>query len=350
MRPPWPAAPLKLAPVVLVLAALANCGRPEPPRRAFYYWQTRFQLSTEDAALLTQLAARQVYLRFFDVDWDPDSQQPMPIAPCQIVSVPSELDIVPVVFLRHRVFQHTSPAGVKRLAQNVWTKVSAIARPHHLPIGEIQVDCDWTDSTRDGFFSFTARLREIAAAQGVSLSATLRLHQIKYHRRTGVPPADRVTLMFYNIGRIDQAAERMSIYNRADALRYTRHLSGYPLPLDIALPVFSWTIHSRQGRVINLLSGVSESDLQTTEGFHSPSPGLYRAGPSFFFRGSYILSGDEMRVEAVTPALALEAARLAADALPRQTPRRTVTLFDLNDRRAGVFSPEDYEAIYRCFD
>ena len=100
-------------------------------------------------------------------------------------------------------------------------------------IKEIQIDCDWTDSTRNRFFRFTRTLGKLAHAEHSLISATIRLHQIKYFERTGIPPVDRGVLMFYNMGKLAAASERSSIFNTEDAEKYTSRLSQYPLPMDL---------------------------------------------------------------------------------------------------------------------
>ena len=48
------------------------------------------------------------------------------------------------------------------------------------------------------------------------MSATIRLHQVKYRADTGVPPVDRGMLMAYNLLPPDQAGERSSILDNRE--------------------------------------------------------------------------------------------------------------------------------------
>jgi hypothetical protein len=89
------------------------------------------------------------------------------------------------------------------------------------------------------------------------LSATIRLHQYKFPDRTGVPPADRGLLMFYNTGDIHDPDEPNSIFQPAAAEKYLHGAPPrYPLPLDVALPVFSWTLIYRDGDLWKIVPGV----------------------------------------------------------------------------------------------
>jgi hypothetical protein len=45
-------------------------------------------------------------------------------------------------------------------------------------VKEIQIDCDWTLKTEKKYFDFLAQLRQLAKEKGLSISATIRLHQL----------------------------------------------------------------------------------------------------------------------------------------------------------------------------
>jgi hypothetical protein len=340
-----------MIPAVLIVAGLDGCAKREPIQRAFYYWKTRFELSPGQIQLLRQLGVGRLFIRFFDVGWDETAGQAIPVAPCQFerAAVPPA-GIVPVIYLQNRVFLQLPPGQVPALARRVWRKTTAMAAANGMAFRELQLDCDWTAQTRAAYFALVEQIRRNCSGAGVTLSATVRLHQVKYPDRTGLPPVDRVTLMFYNMGRIRAGDGPMSIYNSADARRYAASIAGYPLPMDLALPAFGWTIHSRGGRVLALLSEIGQADLEGSGPFVRLTADRYRSGQSFFLHGAYIQEGDELRVEAVGPELALEAARLAASSMRAAEGPTTVTLFDLNERSMGRYRPEEYEKIYRCFD
>jgi hypothetical protein len=71
---------------------------------------------------------------------------------------------------------------------------------------------------------------------------------VKYRERTGVPPVDRGMLMFYNMGRFSADPEARAIFDLESARRYLARISSYPLPLDLALPMWSWTVAPRSLR------------------------------------------------------------------------------------------------------
>ena len=345
-RPPasWP---LLLLAVLLGGLGCAACSPAGGPRRAFYHWKTVFAPTGEEKALLTRHHIDRLYIRLFDVDWHQASGKPLPEGRCRFdTPVPPGIEIVPVVYLTNAVFLN-EPAP-KALAQKVWKLTRAMSESAGFIFGEMQVDCDWTDTTRAPFFEFCTALRALCRAKEVKLSATIRLHQVKYRSRTGTPPVDRGLVMFYNVGAVEARPRRTSIFNAEDAARYTPWLKSYPLPVDAALAIFSWAVHARDGQVVGLLEKVSATDLHEAPGLREKAPGLYVATVSAFFHGRYLRQGDTLALESMTPARALESARMLAAHLPPD-PDRTLALFDIDEKNVRDYAPQDLDALFRCF-
>lgn len=339
-------------PAVFLLAAVllptaAGCARAPATRRAFYYWRTVFALTAGEKAVLRDHGIGRLYLRFFDVTWDAASNRALPAGRLAWRdAAPPGIEIVPVVFLRNEVFGlEPDPAG---LAGRVWKLAGSLAAGAGVSFRELQVDCDWTDGTRAAFFTFCRALKTLGAASGTRLSVTVRLHQVKYRNRTGVPPADRALLMFYNVGRIEAAPARSSIFNPEDAARYAPFLDGYPLPLDAALAVFSWAVHGREGRVVGLIEKVGAPDLDARPFLRRTAPGRWTASEPAFFRGAYLMRGDTLALEASTPALAREAADLLSKHF-RPRGEFTLALFDLDERNLAAWSADDLEKVFTAF-
>ena len=335
--------------VCSVLAASA-CFRPTPPKRAFYYWKTEWAPARETLDSLAHNHIRQLYMRFFDVEWDVVEGKPYPVAPLRFQSPPPrDIEIIPVVYIVNAVFLKIAYADVEKLADNVWTKVSAIADDSNLTFQQLQLDCDWSDSSRRNYFHFVQLLSKKLKAQHKIASATIRLHQIKYADRTGIPPVSRGMLMFYNFGRIRADNAKSSIFNSEDAGRYTPFIASYPLKLDVVLPLFSWSIHSRDGRVLGLLEKLSSDDIDAFDGFRRVSPNRYFATRSFFFRGRYFMTGDLLLVEETTPEITQEAANLARQGAGWNKKYDTVALFDLDEKHATSYTPKQIERILGQF-
>lgn len=139
--------------------------------------------SQPTAELLELAKPQEVYLHFFDVDrqkqpkhYD-DGLYPS-YTVTQIDSAFLNYNLIPVIYI---VNSSLKTANIKELAKNIQKLTEQISTYHGLPAPqEIQLDCDWNASTRDSFFSLVEKLTDT-----YRVSATIRLHQIKYHKETG---------------------------------------------------------------------------------------------------------------------------------------------------------------------
>lgn len=272
---------------------------------AFYYWQTNLNLSNEQLTYLGKLRCKKLYVKIADIGLEEGSGEVVPYTQLSIGdSVRLEkFEVARVVFITNEVFRKIKPEKISWLAD----KLSELNDRYHFPNDsagsyEFQVDCDWTESTRESFFHFLNELKG-RLPQQASLSATIRLHQYKFPDRTGVPPVDRGMLMCYNTGDIDSPGESNSILDLEDAKKYLQGKHrAYPLPLDVALPVFSWTLVYRDEELWKIIPGsvndASEGEL---------TAGTYQSG-------HYLRPGDFLRRETISADLLKDAVRLAASA------------------------------------
>ena len=319
---------------LLAFLLFVGCSAAEPPRpeptRAFYYWRTVFALSDAERTSLSGVS--RLYVRMFDVDADGELLGKITGGP-----VPAGLDVVPVVFLRNAVFKHP-PAGLAATVRaEVLARMHALgATPH-----ELQLDCDWTDGTRDAYFAF---LRELRGA--LPLSATIRLHQVKYRERTGVPPVERGMLMFYNMGKFSADPTMRAIFDEASARNYVDRIGEYPLPLDAALPIWSWVVHLRDDRVVGLLESTDPDELAHLDFAQRSAPDRYLVTRSAFLHGTLLRDGDVLKIEVTTPADTLAAAGMLAHRLAPIA--RTVTLFDLSERNLARHGPAQLDQEFRA--
>jgi hypothetical protein len=315
---------------------------------SFYVWKTSFHLSASERSLLASQEVDELFVRFFDVDWDGATQQPLPVANIHISdSTIRNFKVIPVVFITNKVFLNIMPDGIRELVQKMHQTIVAMANKHHLQISEIQIDCDWTEKSRTAYFQFLQLFNERIDHQNIPLSATIRLHQIKYFKRTGIPPVDRGMLMFYNMGNMNDTLGNNSIFNTRDASQYVSSINDYPLDLDVALPIFSWVVQSRQNRIVALMSNTYAHELAQLTGVTSTKPLYFRVDTPQFFRGEYFRKGDCLKVESVSPSLALEAADLLSHHLTKRS--RRVVMFRLDSLTISQYEEKDIQAIMDCF-
>ncbi len=342
----------------LVIAfTLASCGSagsdspsergPDSPpaERAFYYWRTTFKLAPAERQVLADLRVPKLYVRMFDVEWRDEAASMIgKIVAVDGERIPAGVTVVPVVYLRDEVFRRLDAKAIPELARSTWREVQRRAQQLGFEPHELQLDCDWTDTTQQAFFAY---LRQLRSATTVSLSATIRLHQVKYRERTGVPPVDRGMLMFYNMGTFSAAPDERAIFDAATAERYLARLPEYPLVLDVALPIWSWTVHVRDDRVEGLLQTTDPDELPALEFLRRAGPDRFVVTRTAFLHGSLLREGDILKIERMAAADTQAAAALISPHLATTTTPRTISLFDLSERNLTRHGTDQLEHVFR---
>ncbi|MFN0177101.1 MAG: hypothetical protein ACKVU0_20840 [Saprospiraceae bacterium] len=319
-----------------VLTLTACSPNPKQPlSSAFFYWETTLDISESEHGLMDSLGCKKLYIKVLDIGRNAETGEIEPYSLTEISDTGglAGLEIIPTVFITNEVFQNISEEKTGWLAKKI-----AVSLPftRHSPQGEgglghslqgegglvkttaFLFDCDWTPSTRESFFLFLKKIRA-ELRPGTSLEATIRLHQYKFPNRTGVPPVDRGMLMFYNTGDVDEEGERNTIFHPDDALKYVDGApKNYPLPLDLALPLFSWGLVFREGELWKIVPGPMpfEEMRQSKKYLEHPatepfSACLWEVKDGTFLGGHYLRPGDHLRVSTTSPELLFRAASLA---------------------------------------
>ena len=274
-----------------------------------------------------KLGSKRLYQRIFDLDADPKGGWTF-VAPLQLIDTPEAPAIVPVVFLTPRSLPELD--AITRLASDLLQKF-AHYRSRYQKMGkrvpELQLDCDWTATTQERFF----RLVELVATQldTLPVSCTIRLHQLRLEGPMEAPPAARGVLMFYNTGRFDDPEESNSILNLEVAEAYLPALSSYPLPLDLALPLFGWGVRFREGHFVDLHQQLTQEKLVRDSLLAQTDSTHFVVTRSHYLDGTYVYRGDEIRYEHVRAARLRAAINLYGRFDPPNTPRRLL-FYDLN--------------------
>ena len=184
--------------LLLLLITLYSCNEKKINRvvePSFYYWKSVFKLSVFEKQRLDSLQVKTSYLKFFDVDWDASSRKASPVAQLLVTrqEVLNQYHVIPTVFITNSCLEKTDLPMMAQLAGNIHKLIMGTCNANNIKLPtEIQIDCDWTVSTRDKYFLL---LRSFKQLSNTNLSVTIRLHQVKYLAKSGVPPADRGLLM-----------------------------------------------------------------------------------------------------------------------------------------------------------
>lgn len=316
--------------LLLLLLVMGACNKAKLQDRkqdncAFYYWKTKLDLPQKAAQEADSLGVGHFYIRFFDVDYSPIYGEAVPVGKMDAYpTYATKTPFTPVVFITNSVFEHIDEKASEVLADKLSRKIKqynaqiveamsyrtveniadyeeqqrlrdSVEIVLMQKVTEIQIDCDWTKTTRERYFQFLKTLKKQLAPHQ-KLSCTLRLHQFKYRKETGIPPVDRAMLMCYNMDEIKDATSENSIFSAAVAEKYLTE-GNYPLQLDIALPIFSWGVLFRNDVFKGILNNLDENDVKNDKNLEPLGNNRFRFKIDAEIGNTYIREGDILRLE-----------------------------------------------------
>ena len=317
------------------LSACLHPGHPGPdgpPPVSYYYWKTTLEpdVLSGDSLMPYSGTDAPVFLRLFDVDYSAGYGGPVPVGGISLSYAEVKRPVVPVVYITNRVFTQSKreqldslpvkiarriQARLNELAGSAWSQAYQEATAERRNwmdanrdsfvyvwsrqfVPEIQIDCDWTPATRDAYFHFLETFKKQPIAQDRPLSCTVRLHQFRDRKESGIPPVQRGTLMCYNMSSPRDTGTQNAIFDLSLLRGYLKDQPEYPLPLDVALPVFSWGAWFRSGEFRGLLSGWDAELLSDTTSFRALGGNMYRLRIDTVWAGDYLREGDLVRLDA----------------------------------------------------
>jgi hypothetical protein len=326
----------------IVLSFIFSCQQQEPPLVSFYYWKTVFRLSPKEKNCLTENEVKRLYIRYFDIDLNQKTKEAYPRSPIRFENTASGFEIIPVVYIKNKVMLGKK-LNVLDLAQKTNNFIQQINSKNKISIQEIQIDCDWTLESKDNYLRFIEAFKKVSNKK---LSATIRLHQIKYFKKTKIPNVDRGVLMYYNIGKITPDSLN-SIYDRNIANRYLSSLKNYPLPIDIALPIYSWGIHIRDGKIIGLRNKIDVNNLKNNSSFVLTKDNWFTVESSNFREGVFYKHNDQIKIETISENDLLEMANDIEENI-NQNPKEII-FYDLDEFNLKNYEKNIFKEIIDCF-
>ncbi len=320
---------------VLLFLFLTACSKNEQPIISFYYWKTNLKFSETEKTALKDNDVHKLYIRYFDIGLHPQTQKPFPVSPVHFYEDMKEFEIVPVVFIQNKVMLDKN-LDIEDLAEKTLHLVTEINNKNKINCAEIQIDCDWSLNSKDNYLKFIEQIKKLSKKK---LSATIRLHQVKYFKKTKIPNVDNGVLMFYNMGSIAPDSLN-SIYSRKISERYLKSLKKYPLHLDYALPIYSWAIHIRNQKVLGLRSKLNFSELKKDKNFEQISSIFFKVRQSNYKNGVYYEENDLLKTETISPEDLKEMAE-DLDDNKAQSPKEIIFYdldeFNLNNYEKNIF-------------
>ncbi|MFW2600192.1 hypothetical protein [Aliarcobacter butzleri] len=257
--------------LILVFALIVfsyNKTKTKDIQISFYSWENSFE---------EQNINEKLYIKVLDVNFSTKLE----LLKTNIKETPK--NFIPVIYITNETMKNVDYSLVSK---------AILETLKNYKFDEIQIDCDWSLSTRSNYFNLLEDLKE---KLNKKISATIRLHQIKYYAKTGIPPVDYGVLMYYNMSNIGDFNTKNSILDNEIAKKYHYNFDVYPLKLKLALPLYSQAIQFREEKAISLFEGVEEKDFNND--FEKLENNRYKVLNSHYFKGRYIYKDDIFRLE-----------------------------------------------------
>lgn len=176
-------------PLLLALSTcicLISCSQDKTTEtiRSAYYWSTTWQMDSSKMNFIQKHHIKRLYVRFFDVVRDTDGEI-IPNATLQFDTtdenmtteekekeslMPKGMEIIPVVYIVNDCLKantKTNPISSdksgrkssdetpRQLADKILNRILQMNEANDIGnVKEIQIDCDWTASTKDAYFEF----------------------------------------------------------------------------------------------------------------------------------------------------------------------------------------------------
>ncbi|OPC04526.1 hypothetical protein BAS10_15800 [Elizabethkingia meningoseptica] len=286
----------KLLFLFLILFITWSCKEGEKTHPyTFYYWRTKLELNAAEKKNLQQATVPVLYTRYFDIDKSAGRFQPMGVLTS---TVKVSQKIVPVVFIMNRVWENITPEELNFLAEKTNELIKKITAENTFnTTNEIQIDSDWTAGTRDDYFVFLKKLKQVS---GKEITCTIRLHQVKDKKNTGIPPVNKGYLMCYATSSPLEDTPQNSILDVTTLKNYLSGIDQYSLKLDIALPIYSWGIVTNHLGRHKLINALTDEELIKDPKFKKINDHTYEVLEDHFYEGFYLSKGFRIKVEEIS--------------------------------------------------
>ena len=322
--------------------ALFSCEQDKDQvTQGIYVWSERRSyeyLDTAELKFVHRHQVKKIYCKLTDVVWDeashatPEDIRDLPYDP----TLNTFVSVVPCIFFTNEVMLKSSPEELRYIAEKIAMRLGN----EKVNYKEIQIDCDWSAQSKEHYFFFLKTLQSLL--RGTKISVTLRLYQYRYPDKAGVPPAARAMLMLYNFKSPQVLSQGNTIFDKAEALKYLSD-KKYPLPLDFALPSFSWNLlYDAHGMFLGF---IKNTNLHEDHNLFSPiHDHQFVCLADTVVEGLYLRKGNILKKEYISMK-ELEQARALVTAF-KNTDMYTLALFDLSTQTQTLINADTDEKIF----
>ena len=263
---------LLLSAVFLIVSFIfIQTKKQEPINISFYHWENTYNQKE---------IKEKVHIKVLDISFSSKVE-----VINTIFQTKPNNSFVPVVYITNDTMKNVDYSIISnQIIKNL--------KATNLSFEELQIDCDWSSITQSNYFKL---LEDLKVKLNKTLSATIRLHQIKYYVKTGIPPVDYGVLMYYNMSDISDINTKNSILDNDIAKKYHYNFDSYKLKLKLALPLYSQAIQFRENKALDIFEGAEKKDFD--ENFKALDNNKYEVINSTYFKGRYVYKGDIFRFE-----------------------------------------------------
>lgn len=324
-----------------------SCQKDTAPKdvsRGIYYWKSNFKLSETERQTLDSCKIKKLYFKAFDVDWDFTKKRAISKATIRFEKdIPTNLAIIPTVFITNQVLKQSTDQQLDTTISFINKHLRTVLRNKNFE--EIQFDCDWTISTRERYFHLLRTFKKLLPEK--RLSATIRLHQIKFAHKTGIPPVERGMLMFYNMSNWKKPQIQNSIYDLNAASQYLATLNKYPMPLDVVMPIFRWAIIYRNNVFLTVINNIDNQALSQKKFLEKDDNKFTVLADTSVF-GISLRKDDMIRVEEVSFDEIIKGSTTLREKISSQ--KLTFALYHLDQTNINFYGNDRLSQIYASFE
>lgn len=293
---------------------------------------------TKEDSLAKLMEIKHFYVRYFDVDYNPYRKQALPLASIRYLNFnDTNIALTPSVFITNDVVLKSTKNQLDTLANRIFVRVNSISDTYFTQsattfantlanadyekqkgdnktrldiepiitkrklelqknIQDILIDCDWSEKSRDNYFYLLKKIK--TKFSNYKVEATIRLWQYKYFEKSGIPPVDSGLLMCYNMTNPESRTTENSIGTNNELEKYIVH-DKYKLKLNIALPLYSWSLVFRGDTFKGILSNDIDFSKDETV-FKKTGDTKYTLQDDIRIGNMYLRNGDEVRIEKIS--------------------------------------------------
>jgi hypothetical protein len=242
---------IKFSPgLVCLLLLLNSCRQENNTSNAFLIRNNLVVIDEYRQKLLQETNTNKVYIKIFDVVFNEWQQRPLPLAQVEFDSTSlkwlksSGIEIVPVLYINNDLLEKINADRVNALTDRIMILLKTrLDQFDLLKINTVHLDCDWSPGSKDKYFQLLNYLQLLPYFVGKQISVAVRPKQVEDSEQFGLPPVKRAV---YTI-------DLQHVKFNPEAI------SGYPLPLDLCLPIFNEPVVFRNSSAIDALSGLPDS-------------------------------------------------------------------------------------------